>query len=203
MKVIVVGANNSGKGTLVKMIAEKTGLSIISCSQVLEKNGLDIRTGKLLPDREVNKIMKDYLTGKENYLLEGYPRTLQQNDFMKQNIAVPDLVISLDISEEEVLKRAVGRRICKNCKEIYNLNGFKLPKKEGICDSCGGELEHRKDDHEEVVKGRYNEYLECTEPIIKSYTYSDGKTTVWNLEATAGCEQNAETVAEYINYMQS
>lgn len=201
MKIIVVGANNSGKGTLVKKIAEKTGLSVISCSQELEKRGLDIRTGKLLPDSEVNEVMKDFLNEKDNYLLEGYPRTLQQNEFMKENIGEPDLVIALNISEEEVLRRAVGRRICKNCKEIYNLNGFKLPKNEGICDTCGGELEHRKDDHEEVVKGRYNEYLKCTEPIIKSYTYLKGKTIVWELEATDDCEDNATTVAEYIKYM--
>lgn len=201
MKVVVIGANNSGKGTLVKMIAEKTGLSVISCSQELEKRGLNIRTGKLLPDSEVNEVMKDFLNEKDNYLLEGYPRTVQQNEFMKENIGAPDLVIALNISEDEVLRRAVGRRVCKNCKEIYNLNGFKLPKKDGVCDTCGGELEHRKDDHEDVVKGRYNEYIECTEPIIKSYMYSEENTLVWNFEATDGCDQNAEKVADYIKYM--
>lgn len=202
MKIVVIGANNSGKGTMVKLISEKTGLEVISSSQKLESAGLDIKTGKLLQDDIVNSTMEKCLSGKTNYIIEGYPRTLNQNDFMKKNIDTPDLIIALNISEKEVLRRATGRRICKNCKEIYNLNGFKLPKKDGICDKCGGELEHRKDDHEEVVKGRYNEYITKTEPIITNYKYGKFKAIVWEFDVeTEDCKKSAEIIAEYINYM--
>lgn len=200
MKVLVIGANNSGKGTLVKLLKEKTGLSTIGCSSVLSKNGLDIATGVLLPDEPVNEIMKDYLNQYEHFILDGYPRTLAQNEYMKE-FCQPDLIIVLKISEEEVLNRAVGRRICKICSDIYNLNGFKIPKKEGVCDKCGGELLHREDDKEEAVKRRFKEYIEKTYPIVESYKENNLKTVVWEFDVSQQSnDEISNAVAEYINY---
>lgn len=201
MKILVIGANNSGKGTLVKLLKEKTKLPAIGCSSILAQEGLDITTGVLLPDDEVNSIMKGYISSKDKYILDGYPRTLKQDAFM-QDFCVPDLIVALNISEEEVLNRAVGRRVCENCGEIYNLNGFKLPEKDGICDKCGGKLIHREDDKEEAVKKRYYEYIEKTYPIINKYKYGDADTLVWEFDAAEqSTEYIAEAVAGYINYV--
>lgn len=207
MKVLVIGANNSGKGTLVKLLEEKTGLQTIGCSSVLKQNGLDIATGKLLPDREVIEIMHKCLISKkkESFILDGFPRTVQQYLYMKEFLFVPDLIVVLNISEEEVLGRAVGRRLCEQCGDSYNLNGYKLPKEEGKCDLCGGKLYQREDDKEEVVKARYNEYVDQTYPIVTkckySPNYNNGKITVWEFDTSQSTEEIANTVAEYINYM--
>lgn len=199
MKILVIGANNSGKGTLVKLLKEKTNLPAIGCSAVLHKEGLDIATGALLPDKEVNNIMKEYLGSKDNYILDGYPRTLVQDEFMK-DFCIPDLIVVLNISEEEVLYRAVGRRICEKCGDIYNLNGFKLPKNDGGCDKCGGILLHREDDKEEAVKRRYHEYVEKTYPIVSKYKQEVNSTMVWEFDASQNCQEVADIVAKYINY---
>lgn len=207
MKVLVVGANNSGKGTLVKLLEEKAELETIGCSSVLKQEGLDITTGKLLPDREVIEVMHECLIDKkkESFILDGFPRTLQQYLYMKEFLFQPDLIVVLDISLEEVLERAVGRRLCGKCGDSYNLNGYKLPKEEGKCDLCGGSLYQREDDKEEVVKSRYNEYIEQTYPIVTkckwNKNYNNGKTIIWEFDTTQSTEEIANTVAEYINYM--
>lgn len=207
MKVLVIGANNSGKGTLVKLLEEKTGLETIGCSSVLKEKGLDIATGKLLSDREVIKVMHECLIDKkkDSFILDGFPRTTQQYLYMKEFLFQPDLVVVLNISEEEVLDRAVGRRLCEKCGDSYNLNGYKLPKEEGKCDLCGGNLYQREDDKEEVVKARYNEYLRETYPIVtkckSSKYYATSKTVVWEFDTSQSTKDIADTVAEYINYM--
>ena len=199
MKVLIIGANNSGKGTLVKLLKKKTGLRTICCSNILNEEGFDITTGQLLQDDNVNVTMRKHLICEDNVIMDGYPRTLKQDAFM-QEICKPDLVVVLNISEEEVVHRAVGRRICEDCGDIDNLNGFRLPQKDGICDKCGGNLLHRKDDKEEAVKGRYYEYIEKTYPIVTKYKYGDGKTLVWEFDASEKCEDVADVVAKYINY---
>lgn len=201
MKILVVGANNSGKGTLVRLLGEKTGLETIGCSAVLKQKSLNIATGKLLPDEAVNEIMCEHLKDKQNFILDGYPRTLVQDSFMTENCFEPDLVVVLNISEEEVLSRAVGRRICKQCGDTYNLNGFKVPKVEGVCDSCSGDLYQRDDDRAEVVSGRYAEYIEQTYPIVNRYKYCEGKTLVWEFDTSKTTAEIADVVAEYINNM--
>lgn len=207
MKVLVIGANNSGKGTLVKLLEEKTVLETIGCSSVLKQKGLDITTGKLLPDREVIEVMHECLIDKkkDNFILDGFPRTLQQYLYMKEFLLVPDLIVVLNISLEEVLGRAVGRRLCENCGDSYNLNGYKLPKEEGKCDLCGGDLYQREDDKEEVVKSRYNEYMDETYPIVTkcktNKNYNNGKTIVWEFDTSQSTEEIADVVAEYINHM--
>lgn len=201
MKVLVIGANNSGKGTLVKLLKEKTSLETIGCSSVLNQKGLNIATGALLPDDEVNSIMKAQLSYKDNFILDGYPRTLEQNEFMKE-FCNPDLIVVLNIPEEEVVNRATGRRICECCSDIYNLNGFKIPKNEGVCDKCGGKLLHREDDKEETVKRRYREYIDKTYPIVGKYKYEKCKTTVWEFDVLEDTTENIATVvADYIKYM--
>jgi len=204
MRVLVIGANNSGKGTLVKMLGEKTGLKTIGCSSVLKRYGQDITTGKLLPDKPVLTIMDDYLREeKGSYILDGFPRTLRQYEYMKEFMFEANLVVVLNILEEEVLGRAVGRRLCEKCGDSYNLNGYKLPKEVGICDLCGGKLYQREDDKEEVVKARYNEYIEKTYPIVKKYNEYKGKPIVWEFDTSQSTEEIANVVAEYINYMMS
>lgn len=202
MKVLVIGPNNSGKGTLVNLLKEKTNFKAICCSDVLKDYGMDTATGKLLPDSCVVRIMRNHLIDEEenNLILDGFPRTLEQDKFMNDALFEPDLVIVLNISEEEVLSRAVGRRLCEKCGDSYNLNGFKLPEVDNICDKCGGKLYQRKDDSEEVVKARYNEYIKETFPIVTRYKYNPGKTVVWEFDTSQSTKEIAETVSNYINY---
>jgi len=205
MKVLVIGANNSGKGTLVKLLEEKTGLETIGCSSVLKRYGKDITTGKLLPDKSVITIMEDFLSEREDrdYILDGFPRTIAQYLYVEEYMFKPDIVVVLNISEEEVLERAVGRRLCEKCGDSYNLNGYKIPKEEGICDKCGGNLYQRDDDKEEVVKARYNEYLKQTYPIVGKYKEKRGNPVVWEFDTSTSTAEIADLVSDYINYMMS
>lgn len=209
MKVLVIGANNSGKGTLVRLLEAKTGLETIGCSSILKEKGLNITTGKLISDQEVIGVMGEYLIPKrkESFVLDGFPRTLEQDFYMRKFMFEPDLIVVLNISEEEVLNRAVGRRICEKCGDSYNLNGYKLPKEEGICDLCGGKLYQRQDDKEEVVRARYNEYIDETYPVVikckYNQEYNSGETIVWEFDTSQSTEEIANVVAEYINYMMS
>ena len=200
MKILVVGANNSDKKLLINLIANKTGLDVIGCSNILRECGFDITTGKLVPDYNVNQVMSDTRYG-DAFILDGYPRTLPQNQYMLENLFSPDLVIVLNISEEEAINRSGSIRICPVCKNIYNLNGSGLSINTNLCDKCQAELIQREDDKEEVVRARFQEYLEYTYPIINYYKYVTKKTIVWEFDATEDYNEIATAVADYIRYM--
>lgn len=172
MNIFIMGAPGSGKGTFSSKIKEEYNLNHISTGDIFRANisqgtelGLQAKAyaeqGKLVPDEITNKMVKDYLATlsdkKNGYLLDGYPRTLDQAKAFEEmtdgtDLAV-DVILAMDVPTDVLTRRITGRRTCKDCGEIYNIYS-KPTKVEGVCDRCGGELTQRKDDNEESLKVR-------------------------------------------------
>lgn len=132
--------------------------------------------GLLVPDEVTNQMVKSYLKNledkKNGFLLDGYPRTIDQAKAFDALSAGSDLaidtVIAMELDFSVLSGRITGRRLCRNCGEIYHMV-TKPPKQEGVCDKCGGELYQRKDDTEESLKVRLDEYSRQTEPVLDFY----------------------------------
>lgn len=187
MNIFIMGAPGSGKGTFSSKIKDEYNLNHISTGDIFRANisqgtelGLQAKAyaeqGKLVPDEITNKMVKEYLatlTDKKNgYLLDGYPRTLDQAKAFEEmtegtDLAV-DIVVAMDVPEDVLTRRITGRRTCKDCGEIFNVY-TKPTKVEDVCDCCGGHLTQRKDDNEESLKVRLDEYSKNTEPVIDYY----------------------------------
>ena len=189
MRVILLGAPGSGKGTQCKWISKEYDIPHISTGDIFRKNiaeetelGLKVKDimarGDLVPDEIVVNMLKNRLEEADckerGFLLDGFPRTIPQAEtldaYLKENNIELDKVINLFVPDEELMARTVNRRTCSNpeCKEIYNLRD-NAPKVDGICDKCGSELLQRKDDNEESVSNRLKNYHDQTEPLIEYY----------------------------------
>lgn len=186
MNLILLGAPGAGKGTQAKIIMDKYGIPQISTGDMLReavakgtelgKKAKEFMTqGKLVPDEIVIGIVRERLAQKDcekGFILDGFPRTLAQAEALDKMLAEMgkkiDAVINVNVPEEEVVKRIVNRRTCRNCGAIYHLI-YNPPKKPGVCDKCGGELYQRDDDKEETVRERYRVYKKNTEPLIDYY----------------------------------
>ncbi len=177
MKLILLGAPGSGKGTVSDALASEFKLKHIStgeiCREEMAKNtafGTEIKQymdqGRLVPDELMIKAVDSTITGKEDYILDGFPRTIPQAEAIeKQKI---DAVINLDVPEAEIIKRLSGRRMCSKCNAGYHINYFK-PKKEGICDKCGSKLIQRPDDTPKIISKRFKDYNTKTKPLVEYY----------------------------------
>lgn len=190
MRLIILGAPGSGKGSQCKWITRDYNVPHISTGDILRKNIAEgtplgqkakgyIDQGALVPDELVVDILKSRLQEddckEKGFLLDGFPRTISQaealEEFLNDAGVAIDKVINLHVPDEEIMARAINRRTCENpeCKEIYNLRD-NPPKVEGICDKCGSNLFQRADDNEETVKNRLVVYHNQTEPLIEFYT---------------------------------
>lgn len=186
MNILIMGGPGAGKGTMSAKIVEKYHVNHISTGNIFRseiKNetelGLKAKSytekGLLVPDEVTNPMVKSFLEKLDNangYLLDGYPRTLEQakafDDLtLDSNLAV-EKVIALDLDFEVLKDRITGRRICKNCEEIYHIHNHPS-KVDGVCDKCGGELYQRKDDTIESLQVRLGEYSNSTEPVLAYY----------------------------------
>ena len=186
MRIILLGPPGAGKGTQAKDLVNKYGIPQISTGDILRKNlaektplGLEAKKymdkGELVPDSVVVGIVKERLKEadcKPGYILDGFPRTVPQAESLDAALAdmkTPlDRVLSIEVPDEELVKRLSGRRTCRSCQEGYHVM-FKKPKAEGKCDKCGGELYQRDDDKEEAIKNRLKVYQSSTAPLIDYY----------------------------------
>lgn len=184
--IILMGPPGAGKGTNAKRIASYYKIPHISTGDMFReaiknKTALGelankyISKGLLVPDEVTIGLVKERLQKddcKNGFLLDGFPRTINQAEALKtigEEIARPiNKVINIVVPESILIDRISGRRVCKVCGAPYHIKTFK-PKQEGICDMCGGELIQRKDDNEVTLKERLHEYHESTEPLIEYY----------------------------------
>jgi len=181
MKLVILGAPGSGKGTQAKYITKSKSIPQISTGDLLRdavkaQSNLGVKasqymnTGTLVPDDIVLELLKERLERNDTsngFILDGYPRNLSQADALA-NITNIDLVININVDSALLIKRITGRRTCKKCGAIFHVE-FNPPKLEGVCDKCSGELFQREDDTEETVKKRLETYVKQTKPLIEHY----------------------------------
>ena len=126
-----------------------------------------MEAGELVPDAVVNEIVVEALAEADGFVLDGYPRNLDQAEFLSERTDL-DAVVYLDVSEPELVDRLTGRRVCPDCGASYHVE-FNPPAEAGVCDDCGGELVQRDDDAEGTVRERLRVYRENTEPVVEHY----------------------------------
>ncbi|MFA5060423.1 MAG: adenylate kinase [Candidatus Omnitrophota bacterium] len=187
MRIVLLGPPGAGKGTQAKLLKEIFGILHISTGDMLREEmqnqtslGKEIKqyveSGQLVPDEVVTKLIENKLSRdpqvKKGYMLDGFPRTKAQAEDLDKiltKIDQPiDYALYLDASLPVVIQRLTGRRVCRKCGALYHMQN-KLPKKQGVCDSCGGELYQRPDDNEATIKTRMEVYLKNTQPIFDYY----------------------------------
>ena len=206
--IMFIAPPAAGKGTQAEMVVEKYGIPHISTGDILRDISKEdseigkyvyetLANGELVKDEITYQLIEDRL-GKDDckngYIIDGFPRNIAQaheyDKILKNLNYEVGNVIFINVDKKTLEKRITGRRICENCKTIYNINDEKSsPKVESVCDNCGGKLYQRSDDNLEAFETRYNMYLEKTEPIIDYYrkqnvlTEIDGDDTVENIFA--------------------
>lgn len=183
MQLVIFGAPGAGKGTLSGMLTNKYGIPHISTGDIFRseiKSGNSeliqyVEKGLLVPDMVVNKVVEKALKQencKNGFILDGYPRTIDQAEFLenvlwKLNKKI-DFVLNLVAPDETIVQRLSARRNCSKCGAPYNLITMK-PKKKDVCDKCGSALVARKDDEPETVRKRIHVYQQETSPLIDYY----------------------------------
>jgi len=206
MKIIMLGPPGSGKGTQAVLISKQYSIPHISTGDIFRENikgqtnlGIKanefIRKGNLVPDDVTIGLVKDRLSQDDctDFILDGFPRTIEQAKAIED--AGVKIVLNIEVSDEEVIKRLSGRRTCKKCGENFHLM-YKVPTQEGICDKCGSELYQREDDMEETVKHRLVVYQKQTQPLIDYY---EKKGIVKNVNGEQEIDKIFEDIKEILN----
>lgn len=205
LRIALFGPQGAGKGTQAEMLAKKYNLPVLSTGEVFRKEIKEqtelgklasdlINRGQLVPDETTNGIVLGELRApkyQNGFILDGYPRNMNQLAVLEKNISL-DWAILLLISDEEVQKRLAGRRVCPNCGAIFNIIN-KPPKKDGVCDVCGGKLITRDDDKPEAIAKRLQIYHRETEPIINYYA---GKEKLIEVDGSGTIEKVFEEIIE-------
>lgn len=179
--VIVMGPPGAGKGTQSQKIATGFDLKHIETGAILRANK-DMETehgtpreymdkGEYVPDQVVNAIVEEEIAEADGFVLDGYPRTETQVEFL-DTITEIDIVLYLAVSEETLVQRLSNRRVCSECGATYHLE-FNPPEQAGICDECGGELVQREDDTPEAIRTRVREYENKTVELLDLYRSRD------------------------------
>ena len=196
MRIVLLGAPGSGKGTQCKSIVEQYGLLHLSSGDILRKERAEetdlgkkaqgyMDSGALVPDDIIIKMMTKAIhkAPKEGFVLDGFPRTVNQARELDKSMADAgkeiDFVVNLEVDDRIIESRITGRRSCPKCGEVYHVENMK-PKNDNVCDNDGTELVQRPDDTPEVVENRLKNYHQQTEPLVDYYKNSG---TVYDVRA--------------------
>lgn len=185
-KFVFLGPPGAGKGTHAKILSDKHKLLHLATGDILrvhirEKTPLGnqakdiIERGELVPDHLINAMMAEEIKSaglEKGFILDGYPRTIGQAEaldcFLKEENAALSAVLNFATTNEVVVERLSGRRVCPECRKNYHLRNIP-PQKEGICDQCQVSLVQRKDDTPETIRHRLETYHRETAPLIGYY----------------------------------
>jgi adenylate kinase len=186
VKVVLLGPPGAGKGTQAGRLANSLGITRAASGDLFrEHRQKDTELGRLaqsymvkgvlVPDDVTIRMVTDWINESEQaqgFVLDGFPRNIAQAEALDRELAGSggiDLVLSIRVSEKELLRRLAGRLVCRNCQTAYHEH-FSPPEVAAECDGCGGELYQREDDRPEAVKTRIEVYLKETEPLIGYYS---------------------------------
>jgi len=190
MKIIFLGAPGAGKGTQAELVSKRLGIPTVSTGQIIREalaSGTEmglkakkfIEAGNLVPDDVVIGIVKDRLSKSDcdkGYILDGFPRTVPQAEALDAMGIKLDSVVSLEVSDEAIIERMSGRRVCAKCGKSYHTSYKPSPKGE-LCE-CGEPLTVRSDDAPDVVRSRLEVYHTTTEPLKDFYREKGNLVTV-------------------------
>ena len=214
MYIVMLGKPGSGKGTVGRMLSESLGITHISSGELFRnyiKKAGEIGTlieeyvnkGMLVPDELTIKLVEKRLNEddcKNGAILDGFPRNIPQAEeldkYLEAKNSKIDMAVELNLSDEDIIKRIITRRICPNpkCREVYNLD-FKKPEVDGICDKCGTKLIQRDDDKEETILERLKTYHESSEQLVKYYKSHD---LLYKVKLNQHSKKTSEDVANDI-----
>ena len=195
MRLAFLGPPGAGKGTQARELGREWGVPHLATGDMLREAlaagtplGLEAKRymdeGALVPDKVIIGLMRERLARPDaatGFIVDGFPRTIAQAEalarLLKDAGQSLDGVIFFDVSEQELLRRLTGRRLCRRCQTTYHLVSAP-PKRAGVCDRCGGELYQREDDREETVRRRLEVYARQTAPLLDYYRQRSLLTTV-------------------------
>jgi len=180
MRLVFIGAPGAGKGTQAKRLAAEKGYPIVATGDLLraaiaEQTPLGqqahayIQRGELVPDPLVNQLVAERIATLESFILDGYPRNLTQAQMLETILPQPlNAVVHFEISEDALIERLGGRRVCPQCNAVYHITAN--PSKSGEqCERCGATLITREDDQPDTIRKRFQVFREQTAPLIDYY----------------------------------
>ena len=215
MNIILMGLPGAGKGTQASEIVKKFPIPHISTGDMFRKAIKDetdlgkeaksyMDRGELVPDEVTVGIVKERISeddAKKGFLLDGFPRTIEQaealNNIMSELDRNIDAVINIEVPEEELMNRLTGRRICEKCGTTYHLV-FNPPKVDGICDIDGGKLYQREDDNPETVSNRLSVNVKQSKPILEYY---NEKGVLKNIDGSKDIDEVTKDVIDILDQL--
>jgi len=213
MNIILLAPPAAGKGTQAEILKKAHYLNHISTGDLLRSASREetdfgkklkemLESGNLVSDDIVLEVLNKYLdnTDNLNLLLDGFPRNIYQaeklDEILREKNSQVDYVFLLNVPKDILLYRITGRRLCKSCGKVYNVNIDPLkPKTESICDECGGELYARSDDNEETFYNRYSAYEKETYPLIDYYMQ---KGILYEVDSSISKEETYRQIEEIL-----